>query len=440
MPDPQWVRRFAVPPWPVRPDRGRKEFLRSTAVQADLQPVVAALEKEFPQDWKAEDNGERFLGNKLFEYGIYRRSEGASHVPITLAGNGQRVGVTFPFVFRGRGGFVFECGHWDDDDPHATADVTLSTGLQLRSDWSVAAVDPSVMVTTTNCFDAKADNFLSKFATETFKPRIDTLFLEQPGLVKTARTFWHALQTPISIGPDLWLLPHPEAITLAPITFTGTKAGMSIHVDATPEIVFSSKTPPADKHALPLKSDGIHDNRFQVALYASFHFRELAAAARRVLLGQTITIGKRSVVIADVDAFGTGKEVVLAVTVDGKKLRGTFYLQGTPVFLEVTANGAQNVLTWENLRFTAETDSFVTKVASWFARRHVEKWVRERLTISMQPYVDDWRAQVHTSLNTEHGDVRLNGSLEQFDVGPVYTQPEGLLVRVRSRGRLNAVF
>src|SRR5690349_822791 len=136
-------------------------------VSNSVVEVARSVDHDVDADWRSE--GSETIVGTLYEYGIYRLKEGnGALVPTTIVGQGPKVSVHVPFVFRAKVpplAMVFpSCGHWRDSDPHATADLTLTTGLIVNSDWSISASDPQFSVTTTNCADGRYDGLLSAVA------------------------------------------------------------------------------------------------------------------------------------------------------------------------------------------------------------------------------------------------------------------------------------
>lgn len=383
---------------------------------------------------------------------------GVGRTPMTLDGSGQTLTATtqanYWLAARVRipcpGPLItVGCG-----DEHNAADrrhlnLRMNATVRITDNWDTAVTDVGSAVQATD--DCKVGPFgvanVTDKITEAVRNRLnsiggqlDTQFRSATKLRERMSQAWAAASRPIPVLPDVWLVLAPEALEASQPAVSGGNVTMRAGIRMRPKVTIGAKPEPPVP-PLPNRQDPQPPNTFVVSVPAEISFDAARQQLRRALRLDTGGVrvppsGKYFIRPTDVDVQGYGKRVVVAIPVTGKvpglfgakTLTGTAYLLGTPVY-----NSSTGVLSFPDLDFTAETNSALISVASFFKHEDWRDQLRGQLRLDIKQQVQDARTAMLKALNASYGPVRLAGGIDQFELQGIWSDSQRQVIRAFAR-------
>jgi hypothetical protein len=390
---------------------------------------------------------------------------GVDRSPVSLTGNGQSFTASTQASYWVRGrvrwpacGPLITAGCGDQNNPGDRRHMALSLGatVRLKDDWDTEVVNVASNVQPTD--DCKLGPFgvkdITDKITEAVRNQLNSMGGQLDGQLRTAAqvqsrvtSAWKAAAAPIRLRDDAWLLINPEALEATQPTVAGADLGMRIGVVARPMVKLGPKPQPVAP-VLPPRRDPGNINTFVVNLPAELPFdiardqlrRAMGLDAGGVRLPPT---GKYYVRPTDVNVQGYGSQIVVALPVTGKvpgflfftkTLKGTVYLTGTPSYDEATG-----VVSFPDLDYTAESNSALLRLADFFKHDAWRDQLRGQLKLNVKQPIQDARGQLLAALNTTNGPMTLSGTIDDFRLVGLWSDPGNRVVRAlgRTQGTLN---
>jgi Domain of unknown function (DUF4403) len=190
--------------------------------------------------------------------------------------------------------------------------------------------------------------------------RMDSHLAERTDFRAAAVQYWTRLAEPIALGEQAVLHLNPRAASAAPVVFSREAVATEVALVAYPEVVLGHERaagPPRAISPLPPLGTGAAADRFVVNLRALVPFAATTAAIRaRAPLPRVQQVLDRDVRITDLRAYGSNRDVVLAVSLD-QPVQGTVYLTGRPAY-------RAGRLTLEAFDFQTESREALVRAAS----------------------------------------------------------------------------
>ena len=224
---------------------------------------------------------------------------------------------------------------------------------------------------------------------------------------------WDALQGPVKLTDDLFLLINPRAATISPLSGPGDTMSVVVGLLAKPKIV-ARPLPPAPAQPLPtLNLTTVPPEKgFHIALESEVSFEYLGNELTKKMGGRVYPANGGTIVIEKVTLYGSGDSVVVAVRVKGE-VRGTIYLTGAPLYDESARS-----FTLRNLEYTVDTKEVLVKAADWLLHSRLKDSLAERATWYIGDRIDAYKDLLSRALNrnvNEH--VNISGKIR--DLRPV---------------------
>ncbi|MGB1243132.1 MAG: DUF4403 family protein, partial [Chitinophagales bacterium] len=212
---------------------------------------------------------------------------------------------------------------------------------------------------------------------------------------------------------------------------------MKVGIKAISEVTMGDKPKRnKNKDLPPLKMMNQIPDDFAINIAASIPYKRAAEEAKRALVGQTFTSGKRSVTVKDIDIWGRKKKLVIKAKVEGS-IKGYVYMTGKPVY-----DAKKAVVSLENLDFDLDTKNVIQKTAAWLFNAKITKKMKPYLVFPLEESIADIRTKVQEQLTNNKFDngVSLSGKLHKMDIEKIYLAPTAIKVVVGSSGSLKINF
>lgn len=242
-----------------------------------------------------------------------------------------------------------------------------------------------------------------------------------------AEKVWKAAQEPLELAPGIHLSLNPERIRLAPWRSEGRVLVLTPELQARPVLTLGER-PAAGTLPLPrLETAAPVSPGFRVRLDLDLPFQEATRQLRSQVVGRTFETEKGTFSILDASVAGQGGRAILQIQVKGR-VEGTLNLTGRPVFDE-----AKGVLRLEELDYTLESRSWITRAGEWLLRSSLRRTLQGQTDWFLERSFEEVRTQLNQNLNRELlPGVALKGELGALRLG----QPRILADRFRVEANL----
>lgn len=248
-------------------------------VTVDLTPVFDLLEQRLPRRAGVVNRWQKFRDLRV-QYAIRRG-------PVQAGMSGERLRVTIPLAYWVRAqkslAKIFDVeGSCGVDEAPRLVFVHLETALHWGRDWNLLSdtrvypnyfVNPCLMtianLDVTPLIDRQLDRQLISMA----RKSIDASVPATSSMKSMAQKAWSAMQAPIELDDNIWLLLYPETVHLRPLSGSGARLKTGVGVTARPTLVLGP-VPAVDERPLPplqvsgASAGGIHLNMQATMSYA----------------------------------------------------------------------------------------------------------------------------------------------------------------------------
>jgi len=330
----------------------------------------------------------------------------------------------------------------------ANGDIALhfKTQYTINPDWSLQTVTsvegydwlqkPRVKMVGMNLPVGFIADMLMKNGKKTIAKAIDDEVGEQLQLESIMRDAWRNMFNPVLVSPEYraWLLVNPQRIGMAPLKMQNNEITTTIVVESKPTVRIGEKPATPSLSALPdFKYTPANNDEFVVNLTTEISYREAEQMAKKQLMGETFSQGKRSVKVEDVQLYGQGNQLIVNTRLSGA-YNGSIYLTGKPVF-----HADRNVIDVEDLKFTLDTESFLHRSAGWLLQSTFRRKIQENLDFLLDYNLKDMQTQLQQQLADYQiaPGIRMKGQLSQLQLQNAFLTVDGFNVQLGLKGKLN---
>jgi hypothetical protein len=417
-------------------------------VSLDLAALQSIAEENLPveesqeTDW--QDAGSLIgVAHFQYKYHIWR-----DPIPKPAwAGDTMSVAPSFHYRLRGRiTGLPVpvegSCGY--DSDPLKRVDAKLSSKVTWSTDWSLSPstrIDPLTFVDACRVTAAQIDatpilQFLVNRRLGPAAAQIDARIPQITAFQTKAATGWKALQQPLKLSDQVWLVIQPDSLFITPLLGSTDQQSVNttVVISARP-LVSAGAQPVVNEKPLPQWTQGSAPvGPFKVVATLLITYAEATGAALAKLKGKSYSIPGGKLTVESLEIYGSGEFSIVAVDVTGS-VRGTLYLQGKPVYDNTSAT-----VTVQNLDYTLDTSNVLAKVASWLLHGPIQAKIAAELNFPVGDKVNGFRTTLNQQTNRTITDrIKLQGSIDKIDFGSVIVAREGIVVSVESEGSLQVL-
>ncbi|MFZ4512339.1 MAG: DUF4403 family protein [Geothrix sp.] len=401
-------------------------------IRVDLNPLLVQMEAQVPlsppkiETW-AEIKGKprAYFRFNLIREPLLVRMKDAQVSLLVTANYGMDVGVR---TLGQHYTVVGSCGR----SPEAPRRVLLElrTTLGLRPDWGVELSQTAFEVRPLSTCEITFLGFdiTSQVAAgmhENLAEGTATLarLVRESALARQkAQEAWTLLSQPIELGRDLYLLFQPRRIRLAPLATQGRVLVITPEIETQPRLVMGAK-PLVPAAALPaLEPNASPRSGFRLKVEADLSYAHASRQLAAELVGRTFDTDRGRFGITSVRVWGDQGRAFMDVGLEGR-VTGKVTLSGRPVRDPLTHD-----LRFEDLDFTLESRSWLTRMGDWIYHSSLRKVLTEKAHFLLDQQFQGLRESVQAGLNRSLApNLRLSGQLRELRMGEVGTGPEGFL-------------
>lgn len=323
--------------------------------------------------------------------------------------------------------------------------LQFKTGFSIGPDWSMETKTelesyewletPKLRLGMVNLPVGFIANIVLSRSREVLARSIDEQIQQNFNLQELIADAWEQVHDPLLISEEYntWLIMNPRSIGMTPLLVESDTISSTIMIESRPEIRLGEKPSIRSGQLLPpFRELAPSDETFNLHIRTEIPYEEAERLTREQIVGETYEYGKRSFTVENIDMYGQGELLIVNVKLSGS-YTGDIYLQGRPYY-----NVRRNTLEIEDLKFTPETRSFLTKSALWLLRSPIRKKMVETLNFYLDYNLEEIQNQIRDQLaNYEIAQgVTLNGMLEELNIQNAYLTPEGIKVDIGLKGNV----
>jgi hypothetical protein len=270
--------------------------------------------------------------------------------------------------------------------------------------------------------EGKIQEFLQRQASREDNNPLQNFYVRQ-----IAGRVWNALQGPVKLTDDLFLLLNPRTATISPLSGPGDAVRVVLGLVAKPKLV-SGPMPPASAQSLPMLAltPVPPEKGFHVAVESELSFEYLGRELTKKLGGRVYPGNGETITVENVTLYGSGNAVVVAVRFKGT-VRGTIYLTGVPVY-----DQSARSFSIQNLEYTVETKQVLATAADWLLHSRLKESLAERTTWYVGDRIDAAKELLASALNrklNEHVAISASiSALRPVSVGITKNSIKAVLV------------
>ncbi|HJV33521.1 DUF4403 family protein [Geomonas sp.] len=250
---------------------------------------------------------------------------------------------------------------------------------------------------------------------------------------------WSEAQKPIRLDKsyDAWLVVTPREVLLYPLAARDNRVKVAVGLTSFADLVIGPE--PAARSALPLprlKLATGTDRRFRVAVNTDVFYKDLLKIATPLLLNKELGQDGRSVILKDLDIYGSGDHLLVKVETAGS-VEGIFYLTCRPLF-----NPQTNVVSVQDLDFDMESRSLLLNSADWFLHDTFRSKIQEKLNLDLTQRLREAGELAGKSLARAKlaDNVFLSGSVQELRLNDLVVRRDRISLGVYLEGETGIVF
>jgi hypothetical protein len=335
----------------------------------------------------------------------------------------------------------------------AAANLGVSTSPEYRADWSVdphlsltvdvtkartgtpagdVDIAPLIRDTVKKAVDDKQKDIGGRIAeTLQLRPRAEKLWSEIPRVIKVAD------------NPPVWIGLKPQSVSVAKLGYTADKIESGIEFTLEARASLTENPPKPEPTPLPnLTVVEALSDAFYVHLPVVASYDVINAQLSQAISAETISLpavdGWVRFTGCQLQSHGTG--IMMRLDFAGrrtwlKSFSGRVYLVATPHYDPATAR-----LRFDQLKYTAETNSALANVANYLLEPHILETLRTVSAVSLSDAIKDAKARANESVTRlkqqlpKEIDLQLN--IDDLTVDGLAFSKEHAFTIVRANGKM----
>jgi hypothetical protein len=230
-----------------------------------------------------------------------------------------------------------------------------------------------------------------------------------------------------------WLQVNPTSIGMTPITLHQNVLSATVIVEAKPLVSIGPR--PVDRKPDPLPPFTQYNATtpgFNLVINTSINWEEAERIAKKQMLGEVYSSGKRKVKVEDLNLYGNADKVVIDTKLSGS-YNGSIFLTGKPEYDAFT-----NRISIRQLDYTLDTKNFLVKSGGWLLRTTIKNRIQDNLNFLLSYNLSEMKNMLQSELNMYKlaPGLRMEGLMKDLRIGSIVLTKEGIQVGVQLEGNL----
>jgi hypothetical protein len=323
--------------------------------------------------------------------------------------------------------------------------LDLKTSYLIQPDWSIQTQTeivshkwlkkPILQVGSLNVPIGFVIDAVLKNTRKALGKEIDEIVGETLGLNRVVADTWDMLYQPLLLEPQYsaWLQVNPTSIGMTPITLHQNILSATVIVEAKPLVSIGPR--PVDRKPDPLPPFTQYNATtpgFNLVINTSINWEEAERIAKKQMLGEVYSAGKRKVKVEDLNLYGNADKVVIDTKLSGS-YNGSIFLTGKPEYDAFT-----NRISIRQLDYTLDTKNFLVKSGGWLLRTTIKNRIQDNLNFLLSYNLSEMKNMLQSELNMYKlaPGLRMEGLMKDLRIGSIILTKEGIQVGVQLEGNL----
>ena len=336
-------------------------------------------------------------------------------------------------------------GIYDYKEVNGSIQMDFRTTYDINSDWEMITETvmtdykwlktPRLSIAGTKISIQRIANKLIKSNKAFLEDSIDDQIKNNLDIKTSAQAAWLMIQDPINVNKDfnVWLKLTPKSIAMTPLRVEQGTIFSSIGIQSSAEVSLGEE-PIIEKNPTlpPFVRPKTIPEVFVINLSAEVPYLEAEKIAKKQLIGQTFTEGKRSITIQNLNIYGQDEDIIIGATVDGS-MKGKIYFRGKPVY-----DAATSTVEITNIDFDIKTKSLLFKSADWLFKSTIIKKMTPYLKFPLEQSLTEAKEMIQKEIKSYEimKGITMNGSLDELTIDGIFPTPTGMRVLVSTKGKI----
>ena len=326
-------------------------------------------------------------------------------------------------------------------EPKAGAVLRVETRLELLPTWAVLAHSRPVLDLPAPCRLRNISLDITPQVRQVFTISLERAAREldhqielRADLRRLASTLWTRLHEPLSLGPNLWLELHPQSVSIDRPRLENGEVRTGLRLLGDPRVSGARDALTVITSLPPLvAADTGEPPTFALDLDLDLSWPDFNRRLQEAMLGHVFkTAGNRRLRLTAISAAPNGERMVLEAIVDGS-FQGHLGLSGRPVIRD-------NILTFDDLRYSLNTDSLLVRFANWLRQDFYRRQFTTAAQVNLVDFLTAQRQRIEESMRSGWtGDVKLDGQIDRLESASFDLTPDSLRLRARASGKVSVV-
>lgn len=245
--------------------------------------------------------------------------------------------------------------------------------------------------------------------------KMDDALRDRLNTRKVIVKIWNDLQKPIRINKKsmpVWLKPYAHDLK-AKLSQSGPFMVLEVELEATIQTILEDEDIPPSNTTLPAyKPKTSAADSLKIFVLATLPFEKVNTILEKELKGKTIAAEGYSATVKNISAYGTDEGLALKIQVKGDVV-GNIYLRGTPYYDTTKA-----VFSVKDFRFDVDSENALITTADWMLHDNALGFVQEKLTIDVQPLIDQVPDLIENGIEKGKSGEKINVFVDRLDLIP----------------------
>jgi len=421
-------------------------------VTASLAPLVPQVESQVPKLLQKLDGYEMDPEQR---FGVKYKAQ-RDPIALNMQGSGLHASTTIHYALEGcrrtinpinRAAAMWPCISCGFGEPMRAALLTIDSHLEWDGNWRLRSATKARPVEFPNPCAVTVLNIdisewkIGPLVDQQMKDVVKTIDRNTPKLTSLrpqAQEIWTALQTPIEIAPNTWLVLEPADVGLGPIRGAGLTVSSAIALRARTRVVVGPKPVLAARPLPPLRiavdaASGLH-----VPFEVELPYAEASRLISEQFAGRTYDTGGGKLAVDSIRLLpGTAGKLTVEASIDYrggglKRYAGLVYLEGTPRF---DASTSSIVIDDVDYSLDPRRRNLFLRAANGLVHDTLRATLRANAKWSIAGEIVRIRGEIDRGMNRQlSGGAALKGHVDSIAPVSVTAAPDTIRLQVVGTG------
>jgi hypothetical protein len=272
----------------------------------------------------------------------------------------------------------------------------------------------------------------------TLNKEIDLALRKNIVLRDYVQQLWEKVQNPIKVSDEYktWLKISPVEISGTPIRGSNDKITMDVGLKSTVETFVGKEPSVKINKALPVyRIVDATNQSFEINLLSQIEYGTADSLAKKTLIGQTFSEGKYKVTILDLNIYGQGPRLVVAIKLKGS-FNGTVYFTAIPYYEKETQS-----IKMKDFDFDYKTHNVLFGSFKWLCKGAFKGLIESKMVFPMSKYLAEIKTTLQPSLSNIqlHKNVTAKCTLNDIHIDDIFLINDGMKIAVSINGKLKII-